>query len=339
MLKLTEFDFNLPNELIAQFPVASRSQSRLLEYRKDSKVMQHLQSCDIPKLLNSNCILVFNNTRVIPARLFGTKLTGGKVEVLIEKIIDGQSAIVMLKSNKSIQVNTTFQIQDVMLEVYGKEEGLFFIKIINNKSIQYLLDNYGEIPLPPYMNRSPNEQDKKRYQTVFAKTDGAIAAPTAGLHFDENLLQELLANQIQMEYLTLHVGIGTFLPVKVQDINEHKMHKEFFEISQETCDKLNAAKQAGKKIIAVGTTVVRALESATINGKLEASSSQTDIFIYPGYKFKFVDKLFTNFHLPKSTLLMLVSAFISKDETLNLYKEAILNKYRFYSYGDLMFLN
>ena len=310
MLKLTEFDFNLPNELIAQFPVASRSQSRLLEYRKDSKVMQHLQSCDIPKLLNSNCILVFNNTRVIPARLFGTKLTGGKVEVLIEKIIDGQSAIVMLKSNKSIQVNTTFQIQDVMLEVYGKEEGLFFIKIINNKSIQYLLDNYGEIPLPPYMNRSPNEQDKKRYQTVFAKTDGAIAAPTAGLHFDENLLQELLANQIQMEYLTLHVGIGTFLPVKVQDINEHKMHKEFFEISQETCDKLNAAKQAGKKIIAVGTTVVRALESATINGKLEASSSQTDIFIYPGYKFKFVDKLFTNFHLPKSTLLMLVSAFI-----------------------------
>ncbi len=337
-MKTEKFDYYLPKELIAQFPTKERNQSKMLSFFKQTHEIVHGQTIDLVELLQAGDVLVFNNTKVIPARVFANKLSGGKVELLIEKIIDKQLARVMLKSNKPIKLGCVLKVGEIILEVYSKEEGLFLVKINSVESIDDLLALHGVIPLPPYMNRTTNDLDQIRYQTVFAKQKGAIAAPTAGLHFDEGLFAKLRAKGVQVEFLTLHVGIGTFAPVKVQDVKNHRMHKEYFELKDEVFDRIKIAKKENRRIIAVGTTVVRVLETIFAD-RAQALKGETDIFIYPGYEFKCIDCLFTNFHLPKSTLLMLISAFIGLDQTLELYNLAVKEKYRFFSYGDLMFLS
>lgn len=336
-MKIEDFDYSLPQNLIARHPLPNRTQSRLLYYNAPKNVLAHGQTSKLLSHLNSGDVLVLNNTKVIPARLFGLKDSGGKVELLIEKILDQHSAKAMLKTSKTIKLGMRFNIGGVALEVYDMEDGLFYIRILTNTTFEDLLQKEGHIPLPPYMDREASSIDEERYQTVFAKVDGAIAAPTAGLHFDRDMLQAIQAKGIHIVYLTLHVGLGTFLQVKVANVLDHKMHKEYVEISQWTCDVINLAKKENRRVIAVGTTVTRALESA-YSTKLKEYSGETDIFIYPGYKFKCIDCLFTNFHLPKSTLLMLISAFIGKENALNIYQEAVELEYRFFSYGDLMFL-
>lgn len=336
-MQLQDFDYDLPNELIAKYPLQNRSASKMLHFFMPKQLVKHKNVVDLVDILKPNDVLVFNNTKVIPARLYGEKTTGGKVEILIDKIISSKMARVMLKSNRSIQQEQQLVISDNKLIVREKSQGLFIIEVISDIDLYELLEQYGHIPIPHYLGRTDEKLDFDRYQTVYACEPGAIAAPTAGLHFDEQLLSKLKDKGIGLEYLTLHVGLGTFAPVKTDNITEHTIHKEYLELSEDTCDRLNSAKQQGKRIISVGTTVTRALETAYKN-ELTPFHGETDIFIYPGYKFKFIDCLLTNFHLPKSTLLMLVSAFAGRENILSIYREAIENKYRFYSYGDLMYL-
>ncbi len=337
-MQLTDFDYILPDELIAKYPLEQRSASRMLHYKYCQNKIYHKQTVDLVDVLAPGEVLVFNNTKVIPARLFGEKSTGGKVELLVEKIFDNNRARVMIKSNRAINQDQQIFLHGYKVVVIRKEQDLFIIELEDDISISKLLDEYGHVPIPPYLNRKQQELDLTRYQTVYASCPGAIAAPTAGLHFDQRLLNRLQKKGIKFEYLTLHVGLGTFVPVKVNNIAEHAMHKEYIELNEEVCFRLNKIKTEGKRLIAVGTTVTRALESAYTN-KLTAFHGETDIFIYPGYEFKAIDCLLTNFHLPKSTLLMLISAFVGRENILKTYQEAIANKYRFFSYGDLMYLD
>ena len=337
-MNIENFNYELPNRLIAQYPTKNRSDSKLLVANPFSQKLQDLYFQSFTSLIQPNDLIIFNNTKVIKARLFGRKETGGKIEILIEKVIDDRKALAMIKSSKKI--NADFKIilsSKYNVEILGRKENLFLIQL-NQGSFDELMELTGHVPLPPYINRSDEISDIARYQTVFAKNKGAIAAPTAGLHFSEADFELFKQNNINYAFLTLHVGSGTFQPVKVTDIDQHIMHSEQFEITNETKVKIELTQKNGGRIIAIGTTVLRALESAFIENEVMTGYQKTKIFIKPGYKFKLVDSLFTNFHLPKSTLLMLVSAFAGYEFTKKMYSHAIEKNYRFFSYGDAMFI-
>ena len=334
-MKLSDFDFDLPKSLVAQYPSKSRTDSKLLVLRD---ILVDSTFSQLGDFLKPNDLLVLNDTKVIPARLFGHKDSGGKVEVLVERLVNDHEALVMIKSSRSPKIGSYIILENKSrFIICDKKDGIYTVDF-GSFSIVNVLNEIGHIPLPPYIDRVDDNEDHSRYQTVYAKNDGAVAAPTAGLHFDELLLSSLEKKGISRAFITLHVGAGTFQPVKVEDIEGHKMHSEYYEISTETIDKIEQAKAIGGRIIAVGTTAVRALESASVNGKLINQKGDTDIFIYPGFKFQTVDAMITNFHLPKSSLLMLVSAFIGFDEMFETYRHAIKEQYRFFSYGDAMLL-
>lgn len=327
--------------------MTKRSASRLLSVDKGSGALSHSYFHNIVDLLNENDLLVFNNTRVIPARLYGQKTSGGKLEILIERMRSDSFAIVQIRSSKSPKPGAQLHLlghesdtvsSDPQIEVIGREGDFYLVKSVEGFQLAELIEEFGHMPLPPYIQREDTLEDLERYQTVYSEAPGAVAAPTAGLHFDEALLAALQAKGVKFSFLTLHVGAGTFQPVRVDNIKDHKMHYERIELSQDVCAAVLACKNRGGRVIAVGTTTVRSLETAALSGQLAPFSGETDIFIYPGFKFQVVDALITNFHLPESTLLMLVSAFASKEVIMNAYAEAIHERYRFFSYGDAMFL-
>ncbi|MEA5097756.1 MAG: tRNA preQ1(34) S-adenosylmethionine ribosyltransferase-isomerase QueA [Burkholderiaceae bacterium] len=335
MFTLSDFDFNLPSELIAQLPLPDRSASRLLQV--DGEKLIDRAFTDLVELLHSGDLLVFNDTRVLKARLFGTKATGGKIEVLIERVTGERSAIAQVRASKSPQPGSTLRLEDAFEVTVGERAGEFFTLTFPGKVLD-LIDQYGRLPLPPYIERAADTFDETRYQTVYAKQPGAVAAPTAGLHFDQALLQRLRDHGVNFATVTLHVGAGTFQPVRSEDLSKHTMHTEWYTIPQATVDAVHAAQAAGRDIVSVGTTSLRALESASQAGELKAGSAETALFITPGYRFNTVTRLITNFHLPKSTLLMLVSAFAGYDTIRAAYAHAIAERYRFFSYGDAMLL-
>lgn len=340
-MKTSDFYFDLPEELIAQVPVLDRSSSRLMVLDKETGEIEHKTFKNVIDYLNPGDCLVLNNTRVIPARLIGEKLdTGGKIEFLLLKRTEEDTWQALVKPGKRAKIGTKFSFGNGKLigEVVDlAEEGSRIIKFHYEGIFEEVLDELGNMPLPPYITERLEERE--RYQTVYSKHNGSAAAPTAGLHFTEELLKEIKEKGIKIAFVTLHVGLGTFRPVKVENIEEHHMHSEYYTMSKETADIINNTKENGGKIIAVGTTSCRTLETiGDENGKVRETSGWTDIFMYPGYKFKVVDRLITNFHLPQSTLLMLVSAFSSRENIMNAYKEAVENKYRFFSFGDAMFL-
>lgn len=334
-LKLSDFDYELPEELIASQPLESRSDSRLLIVNDQ---FEDRNFHNIIDYLNAGDLLVLNNTKVVKARLFGQKPSGGKVEVMLERVISNQEIIAHIRTSKAIKIGMQIELpNDLIMEVSERLDNIFRLKILNEIDIYAYLEQYGNLPLPPYMHRQAVIEDENRYQTVYAQYNGSVAAPTAGLHFTPELLAQIKAKGVQITYVTLHVGSGTFKPVSVENIADHKMHSEVFEISAETIDLIKQTKQNNGSVIAVGTTSLRTLESVAKRG-LIPQRGETDIFITPGFKFKIVDKLITNFHLPKSTLLMLVSAFSGKQKIDTVYQHAIANKYRFFSYGDAMLL-
>lgn len=337
-----DFYFNLPPELIAQTPLKERTASRLLVLNRETGELAHRHFYDIIDYLNEGDCLVMNNTRVIPARLYGAKEgTGGKIEFLLLKRIEGNKWEVILKPGRRAKVGTRFTFGDGLLTaeiLEQKEDGGRIVEFFYDGIWEELLDRLGEMPLPPYIKEKLD--DRERYQTVYSKIKGSAAAPTAGLHFTDELLEKIRAKGIKTAFLTLHVGLGTFRPVSVENVESHVMHSEYYEVSEETAKTVNETRKAGGRIIAVGTTSVRTLETCTTeNGELLAKSGETKIFIYPGYKFKAVDALITNFHLPESTLLMLVSAFSDKETILRAYETAVSEKYRFFSFGDAMFIH
>ena len=334
-LKLSDFDYELPEELIASQPLESRSDSRLLIVNNQ---FEDRNFHNIIDYLNAGDLLVLNNTKVVKARLFGQKPSGGKVEVMLERVISNLEIIAHIRTSKAIKIGMQIELpNDLIMEVSERLDNIFRLKILNEIDIYAYLEQYGNLPLPPYMHRQAVIEDENRYQTVYAQYNGSVAAPTAGLHFTPELLSQIKAKGVQITYVTLHVGSGTFKPVSVENIADHKMHSEVFEISAETIDLIKQTKQNNGSVIAVGTTSLRTLESVAKRG-LIPQRGETDIFITPGFKFKIVDKLITNFHLPKSTLLMLVSAFSGKQKIDAVYQHAIANKYRFFSYGDAMLL-
>ncbi len=334
-LKLSDFDYQLPDELIASEPLPSRSDSRLLIVKDN---FEDRKFHDIINYLNTGDLLVLNNTKVVKARLFGQKPSGGKVEVMLERVISNQEIIAHIRTSKSIKIGMLIELPgDITMEVIKRLDNIFALRILNNIDIYQYLEQYGNLPLPPYMHRQAAIEDENRYQTVFAQHNGSVAAPTAGLHFTPELIAQIKAKGVNIAYVTLHVGSGTFKPVSVENISEHKMHSELFEITKDTIELIKETKKKNGAIIAVGTTSLRTLESIAQRG-LHPQQGETDIFITPGFKFKLVDKLITNFHLPKSTLLMLVSAFSGKSKINLVYQHAITNKYRFFSYGDAMLL-
>ncbi len=338
-MRTTEFDFYLPSELIAQFPTKERSASRLLRLNGNNGLISNEQFIDICQFIDAGDLIIFNNTKVIKARLTGQKQSGGAIEALIERIIDEHHVLAHVRASRSPKPGSRLIFANAFeAEVEAREDDLFLLRIDSTKPILELLDECGTLPLPPYITHAADEFDDERYQTVFAKDPGAVAAPTAGLHFDDSVINKLKAKGVKIAYVTLHVGAGTFQPVRVDNINEHKMHSEIYSVPTETLALIEATQCSGKKVTAIGTTALRALESAARSGKLLAGNGETDIFITPGYKFKVVDRLLTNFHLPKSTLLMLVSAFAGLENIKKAYQHAIDQKYRFFSYGDAMLI-
>lgn len=338
-MRLEDFHFDLPDELIARYPTEQRSASRLLCLDGQSGAVEHKHFYQLVDLLNPDDLLVFNDTRVIPARLFGQKTTGGKLEILIERLDSDVDAIAHVRSNRTPKPGSEFVLENgFKVLITGRKEALFSLQL-QEGDWQTAMTAVGHMPLPPYIDRADELSDKERYQTVYSKVDGAVAAPTAGLHFDDELLEKIRSKGVDLAFVTLHVGAGTFSPVRVENITEHKMHSEWFEVSQEVCDKVNATRAKGGRVIAVGTTSVRCLESASSDGAIKPHMGETDIFIYPGYQFRSVDALITNFHLPESTLMMLVSAFAGKNHIMNAYAEAVKERYRFFSYGDSMFIH
>lgn len=339
-MKKSDFKYQLPQSLIAQTPLTHRSDSRLLCVNKNTGACLDKQFNDFLNLLKANDLLVFNDTQVIPARLLGKKQSGGHVEILIERIIDEHTAIAHLKASKSPKTGSIIELDHGLnCKVLGREHDLFKLYFTAKMTLLRILEEIGHIPLPPYITREDTSLDLARYQTVYAKQQGAVAAPTAGLHFDKHMMQQLDAHNIATTFVTLHVGSGTFQPVRVENLSDHLMHKEYFKVSESTVARVNKTHADGGRVIAIGTTVVRALESATQNGILEANFGETCLFITPGYDFKNVDAMLTNFHLPESTLLMLVSAFAGHANIMNAYHYAIKQHYRFFSYGDVMFLS
>ena len=340
-MKVEEFDFDLPEELIAQTPLKKRDESKMLVLDKVTGEVEHKKFFDLETLLNKGDVLVLNDTKVMPARLYGVKEeTDAAIEVLMLKDIGDDTWECLAKPAKRVKVGTVISFGDGLLKarcIDIKDEGIRIFKLEYKGILYEILDKLGEMPLPPYIHEKL--EDKDRYQTVYAKVVGSAAAPTAGLHFTKELLDKLKAKGVEIDYVTLHVGLGTFRPVSVDNINDHVMHSEFYQMSKETADRLNLAKKEGRRIISVGTTSTRTLETImSLYGEFRECSGWTNIFIYPGYKFKAIDALITNFHLPKSTLVMLVSALAGREHILNAYKEAIDNKYRFFSFGDSMFI-
>ncbi|HAT4123983.1 TPA: tRNA preQ1(34) S-adenosylmethionine ribosyltransferase-isomerase QueA [Clostridium perfringens] len=340
-MKVSDFYFELPEELIAQYPLEKRDSSRLMVLDKKTGEIEHRKFHDILEYLNEGDTLVLNNTRVLPARLIGEKEeTGGKIEFLLLKRIEGDKWECLAKPGRKAKVGTVFTFGEGKLKAIVREigeEGNRIIEFKYDGIFEQVLDELGQMPLPPYIHEKL--EDKERYQTVYSKEKGSAAAPTAGLHFTEELLKEIKDKGVNIAYLTLHVGLGTFRPVKVDDVNNHVMHSEYYHLDKENAELINKTKEAGKRVIAVGTTSSRTLETiGDENGRVREKSGWTDIFIYPGYKFKIVDNLITNFHLPESTLIMLVSALAGQDNIMNAYNTAVKEKYRFFSFGDSMFI-
>lgn len=336
-MRLEKFRFDLPDKLIARHPTEDRTGSRLLTMDPEG-IVEHCQFADLLGHIEPGDLLVFNDTKVIPARLFGEKQTGGKVEVLVERILDSHTVLAHIRASKSPKAETSlFFEQDYSAQMLGRVNDLFELKF--NAPLLSVLDQIGHMPLPPYIDRADNNEDKSRYQTVYAEQPGAVAAPTAGLHFDNQLLEDIKAKGANLAFVTLHVGAGTFQPVRVDNIDQHQMHSEWLQVSDAVCEQVNQTKARGGRVIAVGTTSVRCLETAASAGAIAPFEGETDIFIYPGYKFKLVDGLITNFHLSESTLLMLVCAFAGYSSIMSAYREAVEQGYRFFSYGDAMFLS
>ena len=331
----SDFRINIPSESIAQTPLKDRSSSRLMHLEHDS--INDLTFSDLPQMLRKNDLLILNNTKVLPARLLGKKESGGKVEIFFERLLTDLSFLAQLKFSGKIHLGTRIVInEEVFLKIEAREDQFFTIS--TETSVMKILNSNGLTPLPPYIKRIPNKDDRRRYQTVFAKREGAVAAPTAGLHFTPDVLNEIRNKGVEIGELTLHVGAGTFAPLRAEQIKSRKLHQEYFEIDQALCDQIKIARSNGGRVIAVGTTVVRALESLMQENGIEPMSGLTDIFIVPGFDFQLVDAMVTNFHLPESSLIMLVSAFAGKERILKSYQHAVNNGYRFYSYGDSMFL-
>ncbi len=339
-MRTSDFHYKLPPELIARYPVEPRSASRLLSIDSADSGCRDSKFTDLPSLLRPGDLLVFNDTRVIPARLFGAKETGGRIEVLIERILDPHKALTQVRASKPPKPNQRLDLEGgVTAQVIGRSGEFYELDFGPEHTVIEQLERAGHMPLPPYIARADEPMDRERYQTVYARAPGAVAAPTAGLHFDEPLLARLKERGVEFGYLTLHVGAGTFQPVRSEDLASHRMHAEHLRLAPVLCDQVNAARAAGRRVVAIGTTVVRALESATgAGGRLAPFEGETDIFIYPGYRFRAVDALLTNFHLPGSTLLMLVCAFGGTAAVLAAYRHAVAAGYRFYSYGDAMFV-
>jgi S-adenosylmethionine:tRNA ribosyltransferase-isomerase len=338
-LKKSDFHYELPPELIAQAPLPERSASRLLVVPPAPAPFSDLGIRDLPQLLQPGDLLVFNDTRVIPARLFGTKATGGRVEILIERLLPSNEARAQIGASKSPRSGSRIALDaGGEAEVLGRDGEFYRLRFHVPESLEGWLRHAGRLPLPPYIHRDPDAADDERYQTVFARETGAVAAPTAGLHFDQPLLDALRARGVESGHVTLHVGAGTFQPVRVDELSEHRMHSEWLNVGAALVDRIRRTRANGGRVIAVGTTVVRALESALRDGELQPFAGETSIFILPGYIIRSVDALLTNFHLPESTLLMLVSAFAGRERILAAYRHAVEARYRFFSYGDAMLL-
>ena len=337
-MRVSDFHFELPPELIAQVPLAERSASRLLCLNVEQGGVSDRVFADLPQLLRAGDLLVLNDTRVLAARLFGVKDSGGRVEVLIERVMDEHRALAQVRASKALRVGRDILLgAQVSARVEERRDGFYVLQF--SHPVLAVLAQFGRVPLPPYMQREADTADTERYQTVFARAPGAVAAPTAGLHFDTALLNRLRAQGVETATVTLHVGAGTFLPVRTEHVAEHQMHAEWLQVDQAVCDAVARTRARGGRVVAVGTTSVRSLETAAQSGRLMPFQGETRIFIYPGYTFKCVDALITNFHLPESTLLMLVCAFGGYAHVMQAYAHAVARRYRFYSYGDAMFLS
>lgn len=338
-MKKSDFHFDLPPELIAQAPLAKRSASRLLVLDVPVRTWQDRKFSELPSLLRKGDLLVFNDTRVLPARLYGHKRSGGAVEILIERVTGAHEATVQLGVSKKPKEGSVIVLADGShATVLGRDEGFFHLRFESPEPLERLLLRLGEMPLPPYISRHANASDMERYQTVYAREPGAVAAPTAGLHFDDELLGQLRGKGVDFGYVTLHVGAGTFQPVRSDDVSHHRMHREWLNVGAGLVEQIHRTRKRGGRVIAVGTTVVRALESATVDGVLRPFAGETQIFIFPGYRITSIDALITNFHLPQSTLLMLVSALAGREFILSAYEHAVQERYRFFSYGDAMLI-
>jgi S-adenosylmethionine:tRNA ribosyltransferase-isomerase len=337
-MRLSDFDYELPDELIAQHPAEQRSLSRMLHVDGVSDEIADRQFLDLPSLLRAGDLLVFNNTRVMAARLHGQKATGGKVEILIERVIEPTRCLAHVRASKSPMVGSSLLVEDARITMVARHDNLFELQLESAGDFYQLMESHGHMPLPPYIDRDDGADDEERYQTVFAKEIGAVAAPTAGLHFDDAMLNTLSEMGIDQAEVTLHVGAGTFQPVKTENLDEHIMHSEWLSVSEEAVEKIKACKARGGRVVAVGTTSVRSLEAAAKEGELKPYQGDTRLFIRPGYQFQVVDLLLTNFHLPQSTLLMLVSAFAGYENIMRAYRHAVEQRYRFFSYGDAMLL-
>jgi S-adenosylmethionine:tRNA ribosyltransferase-isomerase len=340
LMKKSDFHFDLPPELIAQAPLPDRSDSRLLLVPPGDVPFQDRQFRDLPELLQAADLLIFNDTRVIPARLYGQKQTGGQVEILIERLLPDQCVRAQVGASKSPKAGSGITLTDgTVLTVLGRDDEFYRLRFETEEPVETVLNRLGRMPLPPYIQRDADADDDTRYQTVFARHAGAVAAPTAGLHFDEALLAQLQAKGVQIGHITLHVGAGTFQPMRAEHLKDHVMHSEWLNVGADLCAQIAAAKARGGRVIAVGTTVLRALETAIVDGTVKPFAGDTQIFIFPGYRIRSIDALITNFHLPESTLLMLVSAFAGKDRIFAAYRHAVDQQYRFFSYGDAMLLH
>ena len=337
-MQLSDFDYQLPDELIAQAPLAERSASRLLLVDPLENDFSDRQFADIVDCIDSGDLLVFNDTMVIPARLFGRKQSGGQIEVMVERVLDAATLLAQIRSSKAPKPGTELILEGEIRCVMQAREGDLFVLHQQQRPWLELLEQYGHVPLPPYIERVAASADRDRYQTVYASKPGAVAAPTAGLHFDNAILEALQQKGVEFAHVTLHVGAGTFQPVRGEDIDSHIMHAELVDVPQSVCDAIAHTRERGKRVIAVGTTVVRSLESAAASGKLRPLLGESSLFIKPGYQFRLVDALLTNFHLPRSTLLILVSAFAGTGLMRRAYAHAVAQGYRFFSYGDAMFI-
>lgn len=338
-MKKSDFHFDLPPELIAQFPLAQRSASRLLVVPNDQDNFIDKTVRDLPEFLRPGDLLIFNDTRVIPARLYGQKESGGRVEILLERITSGHEVRAQIGASKSPKADSKIILDEgTVITVLGRDGEFYRLRFDTTEPLEKILLRAGRMPLPPYIQRDADITDDVRYQTVFAKQPGAVAAPTAGLHFDEDLLADIKARGVEFGHITLHVGAGTFQPMRAENILEHTMHREWLNVGAELCSQILKTRARGGRVIAVGTTVVRALETAYRNGEVRPYADDTQIFIFPGVKIKSVDAMITNFHLPQSTLMMMVSAFSGRERILSAYQHAIEQRYRFFSYGDAMLL-
>lgn len=338
-MQLSDFDYQLPEKLIAQSPLSERNASRLLVVNPVKDTLSDRGFMDLAEFIEAGDLLVFNNTRVIPARLFGQKKTGGKLEVMVERVLDREYLLAHIRSSKAPKPGTRLLLEkEIKCTMVRRQDDLFVLRQQGDKSWFELLEHYGHVPLPPYIRRADEKMDRERYQTVYAQSPGAVAAPTAGLHFDAAMIDRLIARGVNTAYVSLHVGAGTFQPVRGDDIDGHVMHAERIDVPESVCDAIIQTQQAGKRVIAVGTTVVRSLETAAASGELLSFDGESSLYIKPGFRFNIIDAMITNFHLPKSTLLMLVSAFAGTDFIRRAYAHAILQQYRFFSYGDAMLI-